>query len=71
MKVPEALLSGNHDRMRQWKRLQQMLLTRELRPDLWAQHTLTPEDAKLLVEAGLPPEEVWSRVLEISRAPEP
>jgi tRNA G37 N-methylase TrmD len=71
MKVPEALLSGHHDRIRLWKRLQQMLLTRELRPDLWAQHTLTKEDGLLLVEAGVPPEEVWPRILDISRQSEP
>lgn len=69
MKVPEALLSGHHDRIRQWQRMQQLLLTRELRPDLWALHALTLEDAKMLVEAGIPPEEVWSK-FEAQPAPE-
>lgn len=71
LRVPDALLSGHHDKIRQWKRLQQMLLTRELRPDLWALHSLTKEDARLLVDAGLPPEEVWSKFESAPRADVP
>ncbi|HNY31801.1 MAG TPA: tRNA (guanosine(37)-N1)-methyltransferase TrmD [Fibrobacteria bacterium] len=48
LKVPEALLSGNHDRIRKWQRRQQLLWTMERRPDLWAAHHPTKEDRKLL-----------------------
>jgi len=46
--VPEALLSGNHERIRRWRRLQSLLRTRERRPDLFARHVLTDEDRDLL-----------------------
>jgi tRNA (guanine37-N1)-methyltransferase len=37
-KVPEILLSGHHDRIRAWRRLEAERATRERRPDLWLQH---------------------------------
>jgi tRNA (guanine37-N1)-methyltransferase len=36
MKVPEVLLSGDHERIRQWRRRQSLELSRERRPDLYA-----------------------------------
>ncbi len=36
LKVPEVLLSGDHERIRQWRRQQSRALTRERRPDLYA-----------------------------------
>jgi tRNA (guanine37-N1)-methyltransferase len=33
--VPEVLLSGHHDRIRQWRQEQRERATRERRPDLW------------------------------------
>jgi tRNA (guanine37-N1)-methyltransferase len=36
--VPEVLLSGHHERVRQWRREQAELITRARRPDLWARH---------------------------------
>jgi tRNA (guanine37-N1)-methyltransferase len=36
MKVPEVLLSGDHERIRAWRRRQSLALTRERRPDLYA-----------------------------------
>ena len=36
LKVPEVLLSGDHERIRQWRRQQSRDLTRERRPDLYA-----------------------------------
>ncbi len=36
--VPEPLLSGHHDRIRQWRRDAAETITRERRPDLWARH---------------------------------
>ena len=34
-KVPEVLLSGNHQAIAQWRKQQQIQRTRERRPDLW------------------------------------
>jgi tRNA (guanine37-N1)-methyltransferase len=34
-KVPEVLLSGNHQAIAQWRKEQQIQRTRERRPDLW------------------------------------
>ena len=36
--VPEALLSGDHRRIREWRRAEAERLTRERRPDLWMRH---------------------------------
>lgn len=36
--VPEVLLSGHHDRIRQWRREQSERATRERRPDLWQRY---------------------------------
>ncbi len=46
--VPEVLLSGNHELIRQWRRRQMLLRTRTRRPDLWRRHSLTDEDRDLL-----------------------
>jgi tRNA (guanine37-N1)-methyltransferase len=32
--VPEVLLSGNHEAIREWKREQALLMTQKYRPDL-------------------------------------
>lgn len=36
--IPDVLLSGNHAEIARWRRAQSETLTRERRPDLWAQH---------------------------------
>ena len=36
LKVPEVLLSGDHERIRQWRREQSLEITRRRRPDLYA-----------------------------------
>jgi tRNA (guanine37-N1)-methyltransferase len=36
MKVPEVLLSGDHERIKEWRRRQSIAVTRERRPDLIA-----------------------------------
>jgi tRNA (guanine37-N1)-methyltransferase len=46
--VPEVLLSGNHERVRRWRRREALRRTRERRPDLFARLVLTPEDERLL-----------------------
>jgi len=48
--VPEILLSGNHERIRRWRRRQALLRTRARRPDLFARLQLSDEDRALLDE---------------------
>ncbi len=51
MKVPEVLLSGDHDRIKRWRREMSLRLTRERRPDLLAKASLTDEERLRLVHA--------------------
>ena len=48
--VPEVLLSGDHGKVRRWRRKEALRATRERRPDLLERAPLTPEDEKLLRE---------------------
>lgn len=48
MKVPEVLLSGHHENIRKWRRLQSLNLTKERRPDLFKDLNLSREDELLL-----------------------
>ena len=49
--VPEVLLGGDHEKVRQWRRLQQFERTRERRPDLFeAFQPVTDQDRLLLRE---------------------
>lgn len=41
--VPEVLLSGDHAKIRHWRREQQQLRTRRGRPDLWARFVVAQE----------------------------
>lgn len=50
--VPEVLLSGDHGRIRAWRRGQALRATRERRPDLLGAARLSPEDEALLREGG-------------------
>ena len=50
LKVPEALVSGNHSRIRRWRRAEALRATLERRPDLLARATLTDEDREILDE---------------------
>jgi tRNA (guanine37-N1)-methyltransferase len=47
-RVPEVLLSGDHDRVRRWRRREALRRTRDRRPDLLARLPLTEEDRALL-----------------------
>jgi tRNA (guanine37-N1)-methyltransferase len=49
--VPEILLSGNHEVIRQWRRGQSLLRTRRRRPDLFARMRLSVADLDLLARA--------------------
>ena len=46
--VPQVLLSGHHENIRKWRRLQSLIITKEKRPDLYKDIQLTKEDKKLL-----------------------
>jgi tRNA (guanine37-N1)-methyltransferase len=47
-KVPEVLLSGNHQQVRQWRRRRALEKTWRRRPDLLAQFPLSKEDCEWL-----------------------
>lgn len=49
--VPEVLLSGNHQEIEKWRRLEQFIITKQKRPDMFKRFIegeLTKEDKKLL-----------------------
>lgn len=52
--VPDALMSGDHKRIRRWRLKQSLLRTRRRRPELFAewlaQRSLTAEETQLLTE---------------------
>lgn len=48
MKVPDVLLSGNHELIRQWRLKESLKKTYNKRPDLLEKHTFTNEEEKLL-----------------------
>lgn len=45
-RVPEVLLSGDHQRIKSWRREMSLKLTRERRPDLFRLARLTPEEKR-------------------------
>jgi tRNA (guanine37-N1)-methyltransferase len=54
--VPEVLLSGDHERVRRWRRREALKATAERRPEILERAVLTTEDRELLAEispAGL------------------
>lgn len=52
MRVPEVLLSGDHERIRRWRLQQSLLRTRARRPDLLAALAPDSEYNALLAESG-------------------
>ena len=46
--VPEILLSGHHENIRQWRRYMMLKTTMEKRPDLYKKHVLSKDDMKIL-----------------------
>ncbi len=48
--VPEVLLSGHHENIRQWRRQQSLLRTRNKRPEMLETAPLTPQDEIFLKE---------------------
>lgn len=56
-RVPDALLSGDHERIRLWRLTQSLLRTLNRRPDLLEKRGLTAEERSLLEKQDLPAEE--------------
>ena len=50
MRVPDVLLSGNHEQIRRWRLKQALGRTWQRRPDLLAGRTLSSEEGRLLEE---------------------
>ena len=50
LRVPDVLMSGNHDHIRTWRRRESLRVTRSLRPDLLEKLALSKQDHKLLRE---------------------
>lgn len=46
--VPEVLLSGNHAKINEWRRYQSIIVTKERRPDLFSEESLSKADRKIL-----------------------
>jgi tRNA (guanine37-N1)-methyltransferase len=49
-RVPDVLLSGNHESIRRWRLKQALGRTQERRPDLLEKRVLSPEENELLAE---------------------
>jgi tRNA (guanine37-N1)-methyltransferase len=54
--VPEILLTGDHEKIRVWRRTESLKRTLERRPDLLEKAKLTEEDKRILVELRKKPE---------------
>jgi tRNA (guanine37-N1)-methyltransferase len=48
--VPPVLLSGDHEKIRVWRRTESLKRTLEKRPDLLEKAGLTPEDEEILAK---------------------
>ena len=46
--VPEVLVSGNHQKIKEWRIYQSLKRTEKKRPDLYEKHELTEEEKKVL-----------------------
>ncbi len=49
-KVPEVLLSGNHEKIRQWRKKESLKMTLQYRPELLKKTELDEEEKKMLAE---------------------
>ena len=50
MEVPEVLLNGDHAKIRAWRRMESLKLTKRLRPDLFGKVRLTEKERKAMEE---------------------
>jgi len=52
MKVPDILLSGDHGKIREWRRMMSLKRTLEKRPALINLDSLSEQDRKLMMHEG-------------------
>lgn len=52
-KVPDVLISGHHENIRKWRKLQSLKITMDRRPDLIAKYSINKEELDLLKKNGL------------------
>ena len=50
MVVPDVLMSGHHENIRQWRLYESLKKTYQRRPDLLKDYELTVEAEKMLIE---------------------
>ena len=50
MLVPDVLMSGHHENIRQWRLYESLKKTYQRRPDLLEEYELTAEEEKMLAE---------------------
>ena len=50
MEVPEVLLSGDHAKIRAWRRMESLRATKRFRPDLLEKAELTAKEKRMLEE---------------------
>jgi tRNA (guanine37-N1)-methyltransferase len=63
--VPEVLLSGNHARIKAWRRAEAEAATKSRRPDLWARHLSRPAIRHVIERAtGMPAGAIEEEVLK-------
>ncbi len=51
--VPEVLLSGNHAKIDEWRRIQSILNTKNKRPDMFETYILSEKDRKMLKKQNI------------------
>lgn len=51
-KVPDILLSGHHENIRQWRRYKSLEITKKRREDLYSKIELSKEDIKIIKKFG-------------------
>lgn len=56
MRVPEVLLNGHHANINAWRKVQSIIKTKQMRPDLMREIPLTKKEKKLLEELEKEPE---------------
>ena len=55
LKVPDILLSGDHEKIRKWRRMMSLKRTLERRPDLLNRENMTEDDKQLLLKESIDP----------------
>lgn len=53
VEVPDILLSGNHEKIRQWRVEQSLINTYNKRPDLLQEHPLNDEEKKIIKRSNI------------------